>query len=530
MDIIANAPAGRPGQCPEVMVTAAESIQSSYQNLPVLPSLQCDKENNDKINNCFRQLQTLEPYPLIRNLPASMVFPVEALPCVMRAAAQRVAEVVQAPLDMICQSFLSAATLAAQPHANVAIDGRSFPLSNFFLAIAVSGERKSATDRIATGPFKDRQKRDTEIYFMGKNEFELAHAAWEKACKDALKKGDGGLVSQVSDEPTHIQPFYIFEEPTFEGIERAYAEGRYALGLFSDEGGRFLGGFAMNRDNQTKTVTGLSKFWDGEPIDRVRAGEGLSALYGRRFSMHLMIQPVIAEGLFSNAMISGQGFLSRCLCCKPTSNIGNRPYKGEDLTISPEILDYNRTINALLDRPLPLHDQRDMGLNPATLTLSADAKIAWVNFSDEVEERQREEGDLFSIRGFASKAAEHAARIAGVLSVFTDPDVAEIRKAEMDAGIAILRYYLGETLRLFNSYSEDQNLVTAEKVLAWGLTKQGGVVALLDVCRLGPYQARSKAKASKIMAILEEHNCALRVDGGAVVNGRMRQDVWVFRK
>ena len=63
-------------------------------------------------------------------------------------------------------------------------------------------------------------------------------------------------------------------EPTFEGLVKLYGIGRPALGLFSDEAGGFIGGHAMNSDNRLKTMAGLSRLWNGEPIDRTRAGDG----------------------------------------------------------------------------------------------------------------------------------------------------------------------------------------------------------------------------------------------------------------
>lgn len=479
--------------------------------------------NNDKA----------EPLPLTRPMQANEPFPVDALPLVMRAAALRVHEVVQAPLDMICQSFLAAATLAVQPYANVMIDGRCFPLSNNFVAVGESGERKSATDRIATGPIKERQRRESESFHQGKQAYEAALAAWQNKRKIAFKEDDKDVIEamlqQLGDEPRYVQPFYIFEEPSFEGIERAYTEGRYTLGLFSDEGGRFLGGYAMSKDNQTKTVTGLSKLWDGDPIDRVRGGDGLSVLYGRRFSMHLMIQPILCGQIFGNSMMTGQGFLSRCLCSYPASTIGWRPYKAQDLRDDSAIVAYNAAINGILDKPLPLNDRPDMGLKPPSITIATDAKDTWIAFADHIEELQREGGDLYPIKGFASKAAEHAARIAGVLAIFETPDVTEISADALNGGIAIAQYYIGEALRLFHSASDDQELITAQKVFDWGMQQAGQIIALAELYRCGPNAVRDKKTATRMMDILEQHNRAERIEGGAEVNGKPRRDAWQLR-
>lgn len=494
--------------------------------------LSSDKADTGKILTNTDIQAVDEPLPLTRPMQANEPFPVEFLPPVMRAAVIRVHEVVQAPLDMICQSFLAAATLAVQPYANVLIDGRYFPLSNNFVAVAESGERKSSTDKIATGPIKERQRRESESFHQGKQAFEAAHAAWKNGRTAAFKEEDKNVIEaklkQLGDEPKYVQPFYIFEEPSFEGIERAYSEGRYTLGLFSDEGGRFLGGYAMNKENQTKTVTGMSKLWDGEPLDRVRGGDGLSVLYGRRFSMHLMIQPVLNGQLFGNALLTGQGFLSRCLCSYPSSTIGKRTYKAENLTDDPAIIAYSAAINKILDIPLPLHERPEMGLKPPSITIANDAKNQWIGFANHIEELQKEGGDLYPIKGFASKAAEHAARIAGVLALFESPDATEISADALNGGIAIAQYYIGEALRLFHSSSDDQELLTAQKVLDWG-KQQGGTIALVDLYQSGPNAVRNKEKATRMMQILEEHNLAERITGGVVVNGKQRRDAWTLR-
>ncbi len=208
-----------------------------------------------------------EPLPLLRTTPRNDPFPIEALPPVIQAAAKRVHEVIQAPLDLVCQAFLAAATLAIQPYIDILIDGRRFPVSNNFIVEGISGERKSAVDRYATGPIKDRQRKEGELFHTRGKAFEAEHAAWEKQRKAALGENDRNVIEAMlnaaGEEPKHIQPCYLFSEPSFQGIERAFAEGRYSLGLFSDEGGRFLGGYAMSKEHQTNTITGLSKLWDG---------------------------------------------------------------------------------------------------------------------------------------------------------------------------------------------------------------------------------------------------------------------------
>lgn len=61
------------------------------------------------------------------------------------------------------------------------------------------------------------------------------------------------------------------------------------------------------------------------------AGESLRA-YDRRLSLHLMLQPYLANQLFKDPVINGQGILGRCLISWPERLAGQRLYKAIDLT------------------------------------------------------------------------------------------------------------------------------------------------------------------------------------------------------
>lgn len=99
--------------------------------------------------------QPPEPLPLARELDPATPFPVEALVGAVGAAVvEQMHAIIQAPQALIGQSILAAMNQVAQPFANVIIDGRVSPLSDFFLTLGESGERKSAVDAcgIVSGP------------------------------------------------------------------------------------------------------------------------------------------------------------------------------------------------------------------------------------------------------------------------------------------------------------------------------------------------------------------------------------------
>ena len=70
----------------------------------------------------------------------------------------------------------------------------------------------------------------------------------------------------------------------------------------------------------------------------------------------------------------------------------------------------------------------------------------WIAFYNQVELEQSSTGELAAARPFASKAAEQAARIAGVISMMEGRD--QIGMKEMEGGIEVAAFYMGEHLRL----------------------------------------------------------------------------------
>src|SRR5437879_496250 len=92
-------------------------------------------------------IQLEPPQPLARELPPADPVPGDALGEVLGSAALAIQNRIQAPLAIAAQSVLAAGTLAAQAHADVVLPigpGIAKPVSEFFVTIAVTGERKTA--------------------------------------------------------------------------------------------------------------------------------------------------------------------------------------------------------------------------------------------------------------------------------------------------------------------------------------------------------------------------------------------------
>jgi hypothetical protein len=396
------------------------------------------------------------PRPLTRKLSPADPFPVGVLGDVLEAATRAINDRVQAPMAICGQSTLAAATFAAQALAGVQLPtGHVKPISNFFMSVAATGERKTATDHEALWPFRKREAALREDYDRALPQYENAKIAWEKARDYVVKKAKGDCAAIKSaldslDPPPRapLTPMLTCPEPTYEGLCKYLASGHPSIGIFSAEGGQFIGGHGMTPEAKLRTAGGLSCLWDGETIKRVRASDG-AILPGRRVALHLMAQPDVAAVMLADPLLLDQGLLSRCLVTAPESNAGSRLWRETTEAADAAIKRYGICILGMLERPLPLVEGKTNELSPRVLSLAPRARNLWIAFADNIEIQIAPEGALVRVRGLANKLAEHAARLAAVLALVANLEVNEISAEHMAAGIVLAQHYATEALRLF---------------------------------------------------------------------------------
>ena len=475
------------------------------------------------------------PRPLIRELPPADPFPIDALGTLLGSAATAIYERVRCPVAICGQSVIAAATLAAQAHADVQLPtGHVRPISNYFITRAETGERKTAADDEALWPVRKREKALREAYDEGLPDYENRKIAWEKAREYAVRKakGDRGAIKSALNAlgpapMAPLVPVLTCPEPTYEGLCKLLAVGQPSVGVFSSEGGQFIGGHGLSEDKKLLTAAGLSGLWDGEPIKRVRAGDGTSILPGRRASMHLMAQPDVAAIMLSDQMLLGQGLLSRCLVSAPKSISGTRFWREPGTSADAAIKRYGARLLELLERPLPLAEGKANELEPRVLTLASGARKLWIAFADSVELQIAPEEALSPVKGIANKLAEHAARLAAVLALVSDPETSEIPAEQMAAGITLAQHHVAEALRLFEASRVSDDLRLAQRLLTWLLGSwSADFISLPDIYQKGPNTIRDKKTAARLVAILEDHVWLCREKSGAVIAGQNRREAW----
>jgi hypothetical protein len=122
-----------------------------------------------------------DPEPLDVDEGTPTMFPLEALPSVMRDAVGDISSALSCNTALAAAGILAAANLAVQDHFDVEFQGGRFrPLSLFLITVAVSGERKSTVDAYTLEGVADFVKEDMRLWKERQDEIE------------AVRKGNKG--------------------------------------------------------------------------------------------------------------------------------------------------------------------------------------------------------------------------------------------------------------------------------------------------------------------------------------------------
>jgi hypothetical protein len=138
-------------------------------------------------------------------------------------------------------------------------------------------------------------------------------------------------------------------------------------------------------------------------------------------------------------------------------------------------------------------------LDLTILKINDAAKSAWTSFHDEVETGMKPGAPYAGLHDVASKTAEQAARIAGVLTLFENPSAKEIDLPDMERGCVLARWYLDEAARLMETASISEAVADGNDLIAWILTRPeddtgGRTVSRRQMQQLGPTRLRRDEK------------------------------------
>ena len=334
------------------------------------------------------------PLPLFPEAEPCAPFPTEALGP-LAAPTLAIAEAVQVDPAMAAQSVLLAANLAVTAHANVVPpSGVERPIELNIFTVGECGERKTSSDKQALRGIRDFEQQRRSECATAKRQYKSAMAIFETASKRIKNDKDLTDVAKMNQlialqEPVPpTLPSIVATDMTMEGFVKLMSQGLLLPfhAWSTSEGGSFVGGAAMARDFKTRTISALSRFWDGEGDIRMRAGEGGLDASGKRLCVHILLQPNYIIQLVNDDELKSQGFLSRLLIAWPQSRIGNRPFKETSARASSEIEAFRARIFALLQRPLSLcPDTLDLDPRSLPIAKGTAAWDQWVEYHNMIE-------------------------------------------------------------------------------------------------------------------------------------------------
>lgn len=477
-----------------------------------------------------------QPDPLSVRVPPAAPFPVGDMPPAIRAtieAAERIAEVCDA---MAATAVLAVAAIAVGRLAGaVCITGHSpRPVALYTMVIAESGERKSSLDQMLTTGIRQFERELGHRYADVKRRHDATAKTREAAEKrilatklppDAKRDQIIALGAKPAEPPI---PVVLINDTTVEALTKIMASNGGHAGIVSAEGASLVGGHSLrDRDRQLAACGRLSELWDGQSFSIDRVGAGRITITDPRLSWCVSLQPSVAGGFFANAAILGQGLPNRLLVAMPAPRAGSRtlalPQVGDTTAVKVftdrciELLRIAHGINAAAvftsGTTTPIDRER-------VLSLTVEADKAWWEFAHRMERAQAPGAEYAGVKGWASKCAEQALRIAGVLTLFDDPDATEIDLERMQAAIAAAGWYAGEWRRCVHIGHVPERIEKARRLLQWLIDRfpGGSAFTARDIYSPGACGISTRAAADAVIAVLVTHGYVLDADDLA---GRM---------
>ncbi|MGJ0492176.1 DUF3987 domain-containing protein [Methylobacter sp.] len=452
-----------------------------------------------------------KPQPLTDKIEPE-AYPVDALPDVIREAAEEVAGFVKAPFPLVAGSALGALSLAIQAHCDIKRAERlTGPIGLFMLSIADSGERKTTCDGFFTAAIRQYEDEQAELAAPLLKDYAAALASWNaeregilSAIKEAGKKGKA--IAELRDNLTQLEhdkpeppriPRLILGDETPENLAYTLAKNWPSAGVVSSEAGVVFGAHAMGKDSVMRNMALLNVLWDGGSLSIGRRTSESFTVQGARLTVALQIQEATLRAFFdkSGGLARGTGFLARFLVAWPESTQGKRPFTDPPETW-PKLAAFHRRITDILNTQAPLKDQG--GLEPTMLTFTPAAKVAWIAFHDALEGELRSGGELYDVRDVASKTADNAARLAALFHVFSHDMNSAVDVDSFEGASQIAAWHLSEARRFFGELALPLELANAARLDAWliehGRRERTLIVPRREAQRSGPVRNKDALK------------------------------------
>lgn len=441
-------------------------------------------------------------------------YPVRALPDIVFQATENGYHATQAPFQLVVQSVLGFAATIAQRLVDVQLaEGLPpSPVSLFLLAGAVSGDRKTTTDKLISAPLYAYDRQQQASYNARMMEYKANQAVWEvknKALRKQLKKHleEGGdttdcendLKENEKDKPAEPQrEQMLFADTTYRGLTEMLPEYGASVCLLNNEAGSNM------KKQMAPEVPKYSALWDGANIVVNRVA-GHRFIHSPRATLNWMVQPDYIEKLFlsPDSLARSSGLAARILFCFPASLQGTR-FKPPGEQIKPELdglHKFHEIAGILLQKPLK-NGEREV--------LTIRNQYHFDQLYNDIEAELIEGGTFSDCKDAASKMLENIARMAAVFHVFSDDYASgslEIPEHLIDAACEICAWHMKQFMSLFDKNA--QIVRNAYQLMDWidaheHLLRWRGGFSFSALLQFGPPCIRKRALLSEVIDVMQE--------------------------
>lgn len=444
---------------------------------------------DDSESDASAEWESPEPLKEVAELP---LFPTYVLPSPIRKMVEEVADAYQVPVDLPAMQTLAVLSTTAARRIEVEIwPGWKEPVNLYTAVVLPPAERKTAVNRTIIAPLERHER--TRIAAMrdeiaeANAEHELLEAEYRAAVTRAAKaNGDDQLAAEgdaralaVKLAKHHVPsvPRLLADDVTPEKLVSLMDEQDGRIGLLSAEGGvfemmsgRYSKSGVLNLDVYLKAHAG-----DAIRIDRrTREAEYISS---PALTLGLAVQPIVLDGLLANPAFRGRGVVARFAYSVPRPMVGRR--KVRTRAVQPAVIEgYEAVINDLLKLE-PAKDD-DGSAAPNLLEMTPEASSAIEQFSQGLEPRLSEFGDLGHMADWAGKVSGTAARIAALLHLAEHhrkhaPWTTPLESHTVAAAVKIAEYLIEHAKAVYSRMGADPDLAAADRVLRWLLERGNSV-------------------------------------------------------
>lgn len=450
-------------------------------------------------------------------------FPGDSLPTGLKEFVESVADSRQVPIDMPAFLALSTIATAAQRKYRVYIgNSHNEPLNLWTVTGMIPGSRKSDSYNDMTKPLQIEQTKLIKSIEQDIKEAKKQHKIQEKRMEGLLtaiskEKNDSkreileNQYSKLSENCINVPAYpaiFVSGDTTPEALASLLEEQGGKISVFDSEGGIFS---IMNGRYDSKGEANLDVFLkahSGDNLSIHRKSKSPIEVSKPALTIALTIQPSVIKNLAEKKDFKNRGLLGRFLYAIPKSLVGTRLYQDKSNDKQSEKI-YHEIIRDIYSQPLA-KTENEYDDNPHhKLFIKDKALEIWKEFSNDIELRQAQGGDLEHMTDWASKLASTVARIAGLFHVVDtrgDSRYCFIETLNIVRACNIANKHLIEHAKgAYGLMSMTSDVRLARNIMSWIATKGIVIFTARDFLRSNNSKADKSEDLLPAFEFLKDH-------------------------